>query len=542
MQLFRIRGGVHPDDRKTLAAGRPIESLPMPKLLHIPLQQHIGAIANPLVQRRQYVAKGERIAQAQGAVSAPIHAPTSGRIVGLGLYPANHPSGLSVRTITLQPDGKDRWHKRIQGVADPFALEPAEIAKRVADAGVVGMGGATFPSAVKLGLGKRYRLSTLVINGSECEPYLTCDDQLMREQSEAIVDGARIMARALGVDRLLIGIEGNKPEALAAMQRATAELDGADVVRLPMRYPMGSEKHLVQTLTGKETPARGLTADIGVVVHNPATAFAVHEALRFGQPLVSRVISVTGGAISTPKNLRVLIGTKIEDLIEHCGRFREEPERLIAGGPMMGQPIPEPRVPVMKGTSGILALTAAETGKREPQPCIRCGSCVQACPCGLVPLGMAAHVRGGDLEGAVSNGLMDCIGCGSCAYVCPAHIPLVQFFNHAKGELAARGRTKQKQTETKRLAEHRAQRLEAQKRAKREAMARRKREAEAKKQVEAKAQAGAEEQAVANQQVMAVNGAEARIEPQTPPLTENGLENGLQQAPESNQDKAVAEA
>ncbi|MFP4603413.1 MAG: electron transport complex subunit RsxC, partial [Halochromatium sp.] len=298
MRLFRIRGGVHPDDRKTLAAGRPIEPLPLPRLLHIPLQQHIGAIANPLVQRRQYVAKGELIARAQGAVSAPIHAPTSGRIVGLGLYPANHPSGLSVRTISLQPDGKDRWHKRIAGVDDPFALAPDEIARRVAEAGVVGMGGATFPAAVKLGLGKRYRLSTLVINGSECEPYLTCDDQLMREQAEAIVDGARIMAHALGVSRIIIGIEGNKPEALAAMQRATADFAAFEVVRLPLRYPMGSEKHLVQTLTGQETPARGLTADIGVVVHNPATAFAVHEALRFGYPLISRVVSVTGGAIS----------------------------------------------------------------------------------------------------------------------------------------------------------------------------------------------------------------------------------------------------
>ena len=492
IKLFRIRGGVHPDDRKQLAAGRPIEDLPMPALLHIPLQQHIGAAANPVVQRRQQVLKGEVIAHAQGAVSAPIHAPTSGRIAGLGLYPANHPSGLNVRTITLQPDGEDRWHPDIRGVEDPFSLDPAEVAARVAAAGIVGMGGATFPSAVKLNLRNRYSLHTLVINGSECEPYLTCDDRLMREHPEQVLDGVRIMAHALGVPRIIVGIEGNKPEALAAMREAAAPFSGVDVVKLPTRYPMGSEKHLVQTLTGRETPARGLTADIGVVVHNPATAFAVHEALRLGRPLVSRVVTVTGRAIAEPRNLRVPIGTRIQALIDHCGGFTEAPAKLIGGGPMMGQPLAELRVPVMKGSNGVLALTAAEVGQREPAPCIRCASCVGACPCGLVPLTMAAHIRTGDLDGAVGQGLMDCIGCGSCAYVCPAHIPLVQFFNHAKGELAARGRAKQKQAETKRLAEARAARIEAQKPAKRAAMAKRKAVQAAQK---AKEQATAEAQA-----------------------------------------------
>ncbi len=265
------------------------------------------------------------------------------------------------------------------------------------------------------------------------------------------------------------------------------------VVKLPTRYPMGSEKHLVQTLTGRETPARGLTADIGVVVHNPATAFAVHEALRLGRPLVSRVVTVTGGAVAEPRNLRVPIGTKVEDLVAYCGGFTQEPERLISGGPMMGQPLRELRVPIMKGSNGVLALTRAETNRREPSPCIRCASCVSACPCGLVPLDMAAHTRVGDLDGAVSRGLMDCIGCGSCAYVCPAHIPLVQFFNYAKGEMAARGRATQKQAETKRLAEQRSERLETQKRAKREAMAK----AKAKRDAEAKAKAAAEAEAAA---------------------------------------------
>ena len=489
MKLFKIRGGVHPDDRKHLAAGRPIETMPLPPLLHIPLQQHIGAPASPAVRRGQRVAKGDLIAQGQGVISAPVHAPTSGRIVGVGSYPAHHASGLSVPTVTLQPDGEDRWSDQIQGVADPFALAPEEVAARVGAAGIVGLGGATFPAAVKLNLRKKYDLHTLVINGAECEPYLTCDDRLMREQADAVIDGIRIMAYALGVDRVVIGIENNKPEAQAAMRAAAASDPRIQVAGLPTRYPMGSEKHLVQTITGQETPARGLTADIGVVVHNPATAFAVHEALRYGYPLVARVVTVSGSAISQPRNVRVPLGTRVQDLLDYCGGFNETPARLISGGPMMGQPLPSTRVPMVKGSNGVLALTAKETNLQEAMPCIRCGSCVNACPCGLVPLDMAAHIRTGDPEGAVGLGLMDCIGCGSCAYACPSSIPLIQFFNYAKGEMAARGRAKQKQTETKRLVEQRTARIEAIQQAKREAMAARKRELDAKKKAEAAAAA-----------------------------------------------------
>jgi electron transport complex protein RnfC len=480
MRLFRIRGGIHPDDHKGLSSKQPIEDLPLPPLLHVPLQQHIGAPAAPAVRRGQRVSKGELLAHSQGTISAPIHAPTSGRVMGIGSYPAHHASGLSVRTITLQPDGEDRWHESLEGVPDPFSLEPEEIAARVGAAGIVGMGGATFPAAMKLKLRQRYRLHTLVINGAECEPYLTCDDRLMRERAAQVVDGIRIIAYALSVQRVLIGIENNKPQAQAAMAAAVSGHQGIRVIRLPTRYPMGSEKHLVQTLVGLETPARSLTADIGVVVHNPATAFAVHQALRLGHPLVSRVVTVSGGAIASPRNLRVLIGTPVQHLVDHCGGFREEPKRLVSGGPMMGQPLPSTRVPMVKGSNGVLALTAAETRGRGSTPCIRCASCVTACPCGLLPLEMAAHARAGNLEGAVRLGLMDCIGCGSCAYVCPAHIPLVQFFNYAKGEMATRNRAKQKQTETRRLAEQRAARIEAIQRAKREAMAARKQAAASK--------------------------------------------------------------
>ena len=493
LRLFRIRGGVHPDDRKALSADSPIVDLPLPPLLHIPLQQHIGAPAAALVTRGENVRKGQLLARSQGLISAPVHAPTSGRIVGVGSYPAHHASGLSVRTITLQPDGLDQWTDDIEAVTEPFSLEPREIARRVAEAGIVGMGGATFPSAVKLNLRERYDLQGLVINGAECEPYLTCDDRLMQEHSDEVLTGTRLMARALGVQRILFAIENNKPAAIDAMSRAAQAFPEVTVVGLPTRYPMGSEKHLVQTLTGQETPARGLTADIGYVVHNAATAMAVHDALVHGQPLVSRVMTVSGMAIRQPRNLRVLIGTPLDHLIEFCGGLSEPPARLISGGPMMGQPLPGTRVPVVKGSNGLLALSQQETAKAGEQPCIRCASCVQACPCGLMPLEMVATIRAGSLDNSVGLGLLDCVGCGSCAYVCPAHIPLVQYFNYAKGELAARQRNQHKQGETKRLAEARSARMEAIKKAKREQMLKRKKEMEAKKRREQQAQQAASE-------------------------------------------------
>ncbi len=480
MKLFKIRGGVHPDDRKKLSADKAIEPMPMPKLLRIPLQQHIGVPAEPVVRKGDKVLKGQLLAKSQSVISAAVHAPTSGQIMAIGNYMAPHPSGLPIRTITLKPDHDDHWIE-LPAEVDPFTLTLDEIIKRVADAGIVGMGGATFPSAVKLGLRKRYELHTLVLNGAECEPYLTCDDRLMREQADDILDGIRIMMHALQVKQALIAIENNKPEALAAMRKASTGFNTIKVINVPTRYPMGSEKHLVQTLTGKETPARALTADIGIVVHNVATAHAVHDAVRFSRPLISRVVTVSGGAIQQPRNLHVPIGATVQDLLDYCGGFSEQPSHILSGGPMMGHPIPDTKVPVIKGFNGVIALTAKETAIRPPMPCIRCASCVAACPCGLVPLEMAARARNGDLQGAVDLGLMDCIACGSCAYVCPAHVPLVQYFNYAKGELTTRQRAEHKQAETKRLAEQRAIRIEHQKKAKREAMMRRRKEAARKK-------------------------------------------------------------
>lgn len=479
-KLFRIQGGVHPDGRKEATCDRPIETLAMPEFLRIPLQQHIGAPAEPVVKRDEYVLKGQLLAHSQGAISAPVHAPTSGYIRKIGKYPAPHPSGLPVRTITLEADGKDEWIE-LDPQSKPLALSPDEIATRVAAAGIVGMGGATFPSAVKLGLQKRYNLHTLVLNGAECEPFLTCDDRLMRELSHEIVDGIRIIMHALQVEKTLVAIENNKPIAQATMREAAQAFDEIIIVPVPVRYPMGSEKHLVQALTGKETPARALTADIGIVVHNIATVRAIQQAIRFGKPLISRVVTVSGDAIKNPSNLWVPIGTPVSQLVEACGGLIEEPERLLSGGPMMGQPLASLDVPVVKGTSGILALSRKETATSETMPCIRCGSCVNACPCGLLPLEMASRARAGDLQGAADFGLTDCVSCGSCSYVCPSHIPLVQYFNYAKGALTEQQRAKYKQDETKRLAEARAERMEKIAKAKKEMMAKRKAEMAAKK-------------------------------------------------------------
>jgi electron transport complex protein RnfC len=471
-----MRGGVHPEGRKELSAECPIRSVPLPKTLYIPLQQHIGAPATPLVNVGERVLKGQMIAAAQGNVSAPMHAPTSGIVTALGDHVAPHPSGLPVPTVTLACDGLEEWAP-VQGCDDPLRLDAADIAARVAAAGIVGLGGATFPSALKLNVSRGVR--TLVINGGECEPYLTCDDRLMRERAGSIVEGIRLIARAVGAQEVVVGIEDNKPQAIQLMRSAALNMP-VRVVAMPSMYPMGSEKQIVQVLTGKEIPAGGRPADIGVLVHNVATAYAVQQALRFGKPLISRIVTVSGGAIRTPCNVEALIGTPVAELIEAAGGYAWPALRMVLGGPMMGQQFSDTRIPVVKGSSGVLALTADEIGQDAPSPCIRCATCVRACPVGLLPLEMAAHIKAGDLVSAAALGLKDCIACGSCSWVCPAHIPLVHYFNYAKGELAAQERSKLKQEATKKLAEARTERLERIARERAEMMAKRKAAREAK--------------------------------------------------------------
>ncbi|OGS92676.1 MAG: electron transporter RnfC [Gallionellales bacterium GWA2_59_43] len=488
MKLFDLRGGVHPEGRKDLSAQRRIRPLPLPKKLYVPLQQHIGAPAAPVVSVGEHVLKGQLIATAQGAVSSSIHAPTSGVVAAIGDHAAPHPSGLPAPTITLESDGEDRW-VALGELSDPFALSPEEIAARVAAAGIVGLGGATFPSALKLNLSRG--VQTLIMNGGECEPYLTCDDRIMRERATAIVEGIRLIAYAVSAGEVLVGIEDNKPDAIAAMQDA-ARGSAVRIVAMPSMYPMGSEKQIIQVLTGREVPAGGRPADIGVLVHNVATAYAVQQAIRFGRPLISRIVTVSGGAIKAACNVEALVGTPVQELIDFADGYAQAASRLVLGGPMMGQEFTNTNVPVVKGTSGVLALTPKEIGQAEASPCIRCSTCVRACPVGLLPLEMAAHIRVSDLSGAVDLGLKDCIACGSCSYVCPAHIPLVHFFNYAKGDLASQERAKLKQEATKKLADARGERIARIERERAEAMAKRKAMREAKERAAKEAAAKAE--------------------------------------------------
>ncbi len=459
MRLFGFRGGVHPEALKQHTADQPIAQMPLPERLYLPLQQHIGAPAQPEVAVGDRIWKGQLLARNQGMISAPIHAPSSGKILEIGEHPAPHPSGLPVRTIVLETDGEDRWGEHPDIPYDPFALSPEEIAARVGSAGIVGMGGATFPSAVKLSQRAQHHIHTLIVNGSECEPYLTCDDRLMQERPESVIDGVRLVRHALQAEVAFIAIEDNKPHAYRAMQGAAEAFSDVRVIQVPSRYPMGWEKSLIRLITGHEVPHGQQSAAMGICVHNVGTAYAVHRTLRTGAPLVSRIVTVAGGAVARPRNVEVPIGTRVEELLAFCGGLNGTPARLLMGGPMMGQVMPHTQVPVVKGSSGILALTAHEIDDGPERPCIRCSRCVSACPMGLMPVELAARLRADDLNGAEAQGVQDCIGCGCCSYVCPAKIPLVQHFNYAKGELLARREARLKADRAKQMAKARQERL-----------------------------------------------------------------------------------
>ena len=434
-RLWHFHGGLRLPEHKSESTTLPIATLALPAQLVLPLVQHIGVAAEPLVKVGDRVLKGQLIARAGNNISAPVHASSSGIVSAIEPRAVPHPSGLPVTCIVIATDGLDEWITPSPGSSDPCRLPAEEIRTRVRDAGIVGLGGAGFPTHVKLNPGAGHLIETLIINGAECEPYISCDDMLMREHAREVVEGARIMRHAVHAAHCIIGIEDNKLAARAALLHALTELGEFNirVITVPTRYPTGGEKQLIKVLTGREVPSQGRPLGIGVLCHNVGTAVAVYRAVVLGQPLISRIVTVTGAGVARPQNFAVPLGAPISSLIAAAGGYTMPQPQLFMGGPMMGLPLPDDSLPVIKTTNCILALPARPV---EPElPCIRCGECVKVCPANLLPQELFWHARARDFDKAQDQHLFDCIECGCCDAVCPSHIPLVRYFRYAKTEI-----------------------------------------------------------------------------------------------------------
>ncbi len=433
--LFTFSGGVHPPHSKHFTEDQKIELCRVPDVVVIPLQQHIGAPCEPLVKSGDTVKLGQKIGQPKGFVGAPVHSSVSGVVKSIEM--CNSSVGGKVLSVVIQNDGTDTGvEPDIPGNIDQ--LDPAQLKSIVLEAGIVGMGGAAFPTHVKLSPPADKKIDTVILNGAECEPYLTSDYRLMIETPEQIIGGLKIIMKILGVSNGIIGIEDNKPKALQSVRRAAAEEKNIKVVSLRTKYPQGAEKQLIYAITKRMVPSGGLPMDVGVVVNNVGTAAAIHKAVTLGEPLYQRIVTVSGGAVKEPKNLLVRIGTTFKDVIDFCGGLVEEPAKVISGGPMMGIAQHTLDVPVVKGTSGILVLTKKEAELPEPSACIRCGKCVEVCPINLMPLHLSNASLKGNMEEAEALHAMDCIECGSCSFICPAKRPLVHSIKVAKKEITAR--------------------------------------------------------------------------------------------------------
>lgn len=432
-KVWDLIGGVHVPENKHQSVQDSIGTLPLPKKLVIPLSQHIGAPPKLLVSTGDKVLKGQPLAEPKGMVSVGVHAPTSGLISDISEHPIPHPSGMAARCITLIPDGENQWIEH-QGIDSFRKKTPKELLEIIRSSGVAGLGGAGFPTAVKLNA--RQPISTLIINATECEPYITADDMLMRERPEAVVEGIKILSYILGEpDEILIGIEDNKPQAYDALEPYLKDTN-IELVEFTTRYPSGGEKQLIQVLTGKEVPNGGLPADIGIVCQNVGTTYAVQRAIVHGEPLISRVTTVTGKACTTNRNYQTLIGTPISHLLEYNGFDQSHCSRLVMGGPMMGFSLESSDIPVIKTTNCILAPNQEELPTPPPaQPCIRCGMCAEACPASLLPQQLFWYAQSQNYERLEAHSLFDCIECGACSYVCPSNIPLVQYYRASKGEI-----------------------------------------------------------------------------------------------------------
>ncbi|MFI8747386.1 electron transport complex subunit RsxC [Pseudomonas sp. NPDC077186] len=472
-KIWDIPGGIHPAERKELSNRTPIQQAPLPKRLVLPLGQHIGAVAEPCVVVGQRVRKGEKIAEANGFVSTPLHAPTSGTVSFIGPQPYPHVSGMLAPAIVIDSDGLDEWGE-LTPHADYRHMESAELLALIREAGISGLGGAGFPTAVKLTARPTQKIHTLIINGTECEPYITADDLLMRERADELVSGIDILVQLIQPDQVLIGIEDNKPEAIAAVRGACSERS-YQVRVFPTKYPSGGEKQLIQILTGVEVPSGGLPADIGILCQNVGTCTAIHDAVVLGKPLISRITTLTGEALARPGNVEALLGTPVGELLEFAGLDTSKLNRLIMGGPMMGFTLPSLEVPLIKTSNCLLASTAAELPPPPPaMPCIRCGECAEACPASLLPQQLHFFALGQEHEQLKAHNLFDCIECGACAYVCPSSIPLVQYYRAAKAEIRDLEQKQLKAEHSKQRFEQRQERLrraEEQKEAERKARA-----------------------------------------------------------------------
>ncbi|MFA6055547.1 MAG: electron transport complex subunit RsxC [Thermodesulfovibrionales bacterium] len=428
-----FKGGIHPPDKKALSADKPVAETKQPRRVVIPLSQHLGAPCKPIVAVNQEVKKGELIGEPTGFVSAPVHSSVSGKVISIGEFP--NAMGRMVTSIVIENDGREEW-TLLKDNPDYMNLSPEELKEKIKNAGIVGMGGAAFPTVVKLSPPKEKPIDTVIINGSECEPYLTGDYRLMIEHPKEILEGLRILMKVLGVNKGFVGIEDNKPAAIKSMKEAASGLDGIEIRPLHTRYPQGAEKMLIKAVTGREVPPRALPMDVKVVVQNTGTAYAIFEAVRYGKPLIDRVVTVSGEGVNEPKNLFVKTGTLISHLIGECGGLKEESVKVLSGGPMMGFAISSLDIPVTKGTSGIVALTEREIAHAESfGPCIRCGRCIDACPMGLMPSMLSVYAEKGFYEGAKEYNLFDCFECGCCTYVCPSKRPIVQLVRLAKSQV-----------------------------------------------------------------------------------------------------------
>ena len=468
-QLFKFKGGVKPDTNKTPSVQAPIGIAPLPKLLVVPLHQSIGGIPNPLVAAGERVLKGQRIGGPDKWISSAVHAPTSGTVIAVEERIASHPSGLPTLSVVIEPDGRDEWIERTP--IDYSALEPEKVREILRDYGIVGLGGAVFPTHAKLTPAKSVPMDALVINGAECEPFMTCDDLLMRERPEEIVRGVGIFRDLLKPKRVLIGIEDNKPEAVAAMKAAVAKVgESFEVIAVPTRYPAGGAKQLIRVLTGKEVPASKRSPEMGVQCFNVATAYTAWRAIAHGEPVLSRIVTVTGN-VAQPRNWEVLLGTPIRDVIA-LGQPKADTNRFVMGGPMMGFELPNIDSPIVKAANCIIAGSAALFPPPPPEmPCIRCGACAEACPHELQPFEMYWFSRSKNFGKAQEYDIFDCIECGCCSYVCPSRIPLVQYFRFSKSEIWSRERDKNMADAAKARFEFRNERDEREKAEKAERLA-----------------------------------------------------------------------